>query len=60
MYLSRLFAPFLGSALAGLGGRWLGARGSGLVTIRGLFTRTTFSFFIFYEVLSSGRPVTIS
>jgi hypothetical protein len=41
-------------------GRWLGARGSGIVTIRGLFTRMVFSFFIFYEVLILGSPVVIS
>lgn len=60
MYLTALFAPFQGSALAGLMGRWLGARGSGIVTIRGLFTRITFSFFIFYEVLILGSPVIVS
>lgn len=60
MYLTALFAPFLGSALAGLMGRWLGARGSGIVTIRGLFTRVTFSYLIFYEVLLLGSPVVVS
>lgn len=60
MYLARLFAPFQGSALAGFTGRWLGARGSGIVTIRGLFTRITFSCCIFYEVLIIGSPVTVS
>jgi NADH-quinone oxidoreductase subunit L len=60
MYLTALFAPFLGSALAGLMGRWIGARGSGIVTITGLFTRMTFSYFIFYEVLILGSPVVIS
>lgn len=60
MFQAALFAPFQGSALAGLMGRWLGARGSGVVTIRGLFTRMTFSFFIFYEVLILGSPVVIS
>ena len=41
-------------------GRWIGARGSGIVTIRGLFTRMAFSFFIFYEVLILSSPVIIS
>jgi hypothetical protein len=50
----------LGSALAGLMGRWIGARGSGIVTIRGLFTRMAFSFLIFYEVLILSSPVVIS
>jgi len=60
MYLTALFAPFLGSALAALMGRWIGARGSGIVTITGLFTRIIFSYFIFYEVLILGSPVVIS
>lgn len=60
MYLSALFAPFLGSALAGQMGRWLGARGSGCVTIQGLGTSAFLSFFIFYEVLILGSPVAIS
>ena len=41
-------------------GRWIGARGSGIVTITGLFTRTILSYFIFYEVLILGSPVAIS
>jgi NADH:ubiquinone oxidoreductase subunit 5 (subunit L)/multisubunit Na+/H+ antiporter MnhA subunit len=44
MYLCAVLAPFLGSALAGLFGRLLGARGSGCVTILGLFTSMVFSF----------------
>lgn len=60
MYQTALFAPFLGSALAGLMGRWIGARGSGVVTITGLFTRMFFSYLIFYEVLILGSPVLIS
>ena len=46
--------------LAGLTGRWLGARGRGIVTIRGLFTRTVFSYFIFYEIMITGSPIVIS
>ena len=60
MYLTALFAPFQGSALAGMMGRWIGARGSGIVTITGLFTRIIFSYQIFYEVLILGSPVIIS
>lgn len=60
MTLTALFRPFFGRALAGLAGRLLGARGSGIVTIRGLFTRTFFSYLIFYEILLSGSPVVIS
>ena len=60
MYQSALFAPFLGSALTGLMGRWLGARGSGCVTIQRLGTSLFFSFFIFYEVLVLGSPIVLS
>lgn len=60
MYLSAVLAPFLGSALAGQMGRWLGARGSGCVTIQGQGTRTFFSFLVFYEVSLQGSPVTLS
>jgi NADH-quinone oxidoreductase subunit L len=60
MTLSALFRPFLGSAIAGLAGRWIGARGRGIVTITGLFTRIVFSYLIFYEIMISGSPVVIS
>jgi NADH:ubiquinone oxidoreductase subunit 5 (subunit L)/multisubunit Na+/H+ antiporter MnhA subunit len=60
MTLSALFAPFLRSALAGLTGRWIGARGSAVVTIFGLFTRMVFSYLIFFEVLILGSPVIIN
>lgn len=60
MILVIISRPFLGSALAGLMGRWLGARGRGIVTIRGLFTRMIFSYLIFYEIMISGSPIVIS
>jgi NADH-quinone oxidoreductase subunit L len=59
MYLTAIAAPFLGSALAGLMGRWLGARGRGCVTILGLGTSCFLSYFIFYEVICSGSAVMI-
>jgi hypothetical protein len=43
-----------------LAGRWIGARGRGIVTITGLFTRIVFSFFIFYEIMIRGSPIVIS
>nr|AKJ85780.1 NADH dehydrogenase subunit 5 [Pediastrum duplex Group II] len=57
MYLCAVLAPFLGSALAGLFGRLLGARGSGCVTILGLFTSMVFSFLIYYDISLMGAPV---
>jgi NADH:ubiquinone oxidoreductase subunit 5 (subunit L)/multisubunit Na+/H+ antiporter MnhA subunit len=47
----------LGRALAGLTGRFIGARGSGLVTVLGLFISLIFSFLIYNDVLQMGAPV---
>ena len=60
MYLNAVLAPFLGSALAGQMGRWLGARGSGCVTILGQGTSTLLSYVIFYEIRSMGSAVVLS
>lgn len=60
MFLNAIMGPFLGSFFAGLGGRWLGARGSGVMTVLGLFISLVCSLGIFLEVLVSGCPVTIS
>lgn len=57
MYLCAVTAPFLGSALAGLFGRFLGARGSGCVTVLGLGTSMVFSWAIYYEITLMGAPV---
>jgi NADH:ubiquinone oxidoreductase subunit 5 (subunit L)/multisubunit Na+/H+ antiporter MnhA subunit len=59
MYLCILFAPFLGSSLAGLGGRYLGARGSGCVTVLGLGTSFLGSLWIWHETALLGCPVTV-
>lgn len=59
MFLCAVMAPFLGSALAGLGGRWLGARGSGCVTLLGLGMSAILSFLIYHEVALQGSPVTV-
>lgn len=59
MYLSAVFAPFQGSAQSGQMGRWLGARGSGCVTILGLGTSTFLSYRILYEVRAMGSAVVI-
>jgi len=57
MYIRSVFSPFLGSALAGLAGRWLGARGSGFVTVFGLFRSFIRSIFLWYEVCIQGCSV---
>jgi hypothetical protein len=41
-------------------GRWLGARGSGCVTILGMGTSTLLSYVIFYEIRSMGSAVVLS
>nr|ANN44635.1 NADH dehydrogenase subunit 5 [Hariotina sp. MMOGRB0030F] len=59
MYLSAVLAPFLGSALSGLMGRWLGSRGSGCVTVIGLGTSAFLSYRILYEIRAMGSAVVI-
>nr|YP_009746604.1 NADH dehydrogenase subunit 5 [Jenufa perforata]QII41624.1 NADH dehydrogenase subunit 5 [Jenufa perforata] len=57
MYLLAVISPFLGSALAGCCGRWLGARGAGVITVLGLFVSFILSLFMFYEVGIQGCSV---
>jgi NADH-quinone oxidoreductase subunit L len=57
MYLCAVASPFIGSALAGLAGRWLGARGSGVVTVLGLATSAILRAFIWHETALQGRNV---
>lgn len=59
MFLNAIIGPFLGSFAAGLGGRWLGARGSGILTILGLGTSLLCSVGILIEVLVNGSPVVV-
>nr|AIK66623.1 NADH dehydrogenase subunit 5 [Rotundella rotunda] len=60
MYLCAVAAPFLGSLLAGLAGRWLGARGSGCVAVFGLGWSAFLSARIYYEVCMMGAPVILN
>lgn len=60
MYLLAVFAPFFGSAAAGLFGRFIGSRGSGLITIIGMFVSFLGSTLIYYEVGLQGSPVYIT
>ena len=59
MYLILVFLPLISSITAGLFGRYLGPKGSSIVTV--IFLMTTFftSTFIFYEVAIIGCPVYI-
>src|SRR3954464_9921677 len=49
MYTAIVFLPLLGSAIAGLFGRFIGARGSELVTTLLLFVSAAFSCYAFYD-----------
>lgn len=60
MFLNAITGPFLGSLAAGLGGRWLGARGSGVLTVAGLGVSALCSFAILLEVLVAGSPVIVN
>jgi proton-translocating NADH-quinone oxidoreductase chain L len=60
MYLCAVIAPFVGSFFAGLFGRWLGARGSGVVTVFGLATSACLSAMIWHETAGGGCPVSLS
>ena len=57
MYTIAVFSPFIGSFLAGLTGRWLGARGSAIISILGLITSFILSLFLCYEVGIAGSTV---
>ena len=59
MFLNAILGPFLGSFFAGLGGRWLGARGSGVMTVLGLFVSVICSLGILLEVFVGGSPVIV-
>lgn len=60
MYLCAVQSPFLGRLLAGFTGRYIGARGSGCVTVLGLFISLLQSFQIYNDVLQMGAPVVIN
>jgi hypothetical protein len=57
MYTIAVFSPFIGSALAGLTGRWRGARGSATISILGLLTSFVLSLCLCYEVGVAGSTV---
>ena len=59
MYLILVFLPLISSITAGLFGRYLGPKGSSIVTVILLITTFFTSTFIFYEVAIIGCPVYI-
>ncbi len=56
MYASAVFLPLIGAVLAGLGGRWIGDRGSQLVTCGAMLLSAGFGCVILAEVALGGRP----
>jgi len=59
MYLTLVFLPLIGSITAGLFGRFLGPKGSSIVTVSLLITTFVLSFLSLYEVALIGAPVYI-
>lgn len=59
MYLILVFLPLIGFTSAGLFGRFLGPKGSSIVTVSLLFITFLMSSFAFYEVALVGCPVYI-
>ena len=55
MYLSIVFLPLIGSALAGLGGRYVGARGATVITTTLTGLCALFSIIAFYQVGLQGQ-----
>ncbi len=54
MYLLLIFLPLLGSMTAGFGGRYIGPKGAGFITIACMVLTFMMSLFAFYEVGLSG------
>ena len=59
MYLRSVFSPFLGFFFALVCGRWLGARGAGVLTVLGLATSAILSVFLWVEVCAQGSSVLV-
>jgi NADH-quinone oxidoreductase subunit L len=54
-----VFLPLIGAALAGLGGRWLGDKGSMAVTCGGLTLAAACGIYALFDVAIGGHPRTI-
>jgi NADH-quinone oxidoreductase subunit L len=55
VYTAIVFLPIIASAIAGLFGRFIGARGAELVTTGALFVSAALSIFVFYDVTLLGH-----
>jgi NADH-quinone oxidoreductase subunit L len=55
LYTAIVFLPILASAIAGLGGKFIGARASELVTTAALFVSAALSIYAFYDVCYLGH-----
>jgi NADH-quinone oxidoreductase subunit L len=55
LYAAIVFLPIIASAIAGLGGRWIGSRASELVTTIALFISAALSIYVFYDVCFLGH-----
>jgi NADH-quinone oxidoreductase subunit L len=58
MYLAIVFLPLAGAVLAGFFGRWLGAKGSGILTSTLLVASAVLSAIAFYHIGLKGEPAT--
>jgi NADH-quinone oxidoreductase subunit L len=59
VYLAIVFLPLLGAAIAGLFGRFIGARASELVTTALLFVSAAISCFAFYDIIVLGHATLV-
>ena len=60
MYQAIVFLPIIASAIAGLFGRFIGARASEIVTTGALFVSAVLSCYVFYDVCWLGRGAIIT
>ncbi|MGO9941397.1 MAG: NADH-quinone oxidoreductase subunit L [Rhodoblastus sp.] len=59
MVAAIVFLPLLGFLVAGLYGRWIGARGSEILTTTLLFVSCLFSWIVFARIGFSGEPFSV-
>src|SRR5215467_2427757 len=60
MYQAIVFLPIIASAIAGLFGRFIGARASELLTTGALFVSAALSLYVFYDVCFLGHSTIIT
>jgi len=59
MEIAAIFLPLLGAFIAGFFGRWLGDRGSQLVTCAGVLTAAALSVVLFLQIALGHEPRTV-